>query len=270
MEQPNLHTLTSVPFDAGTAELFAEGFSSWIYRFQDDWFLKAAKFPHAYDGCKNEIRVLTALPRLMVQVAAEYKLIKPCSELKNGGACFRPVEGEPCSYITPEIERDIASILFELHHSPVKEDYSVVELAQWEWSVFAPHVDSRLLNKVAQRFQDYDHTFPRQLIHGDFWPGNWLQRGGRITGVIDWENSGLGDVAMDFASFAYRSDINIENVVAFYKELGGNLGANFETRLEFFRLQREFSGLFHAICFPESGELTDSTAKVTDLVNTLV
>jgi aminoglycoside phosphotransferase (APT) family kinase protein len=37
------------------------------------------------------------------------------------------------------------------------------------------------------------------LIHGDFWPGNVLWQDGEITGVIDWEEAGIGDLLYDLA-----------------------------------------------------------------------
>jgi aminoglycoside phosphotransferase (APT) family kinase protein len=37
------------------------------------------------------------------------------------------------------------------------------------------------------------------LLHGDFWPGNIIWRGGRIAAVIDWEEAELGDRLSDVA-----------------------------------------------------------------------
>jgi aminoglycoside phosphotransferase (APT) family kinase protein len=45
-------------------------------------------------------------------------------------------------------------------------------------------------------------TVPRNapvLRHGDFWPGNMLWREGRIVGVIDWEESVIGEPLADLA-----------------------------------------------------------------------
>jgi len=40
---------------------------------------------------------------------------------------------------------------------------------------------------------------PPALLHGDYWPGNVLWRGGRLAAVIDWEDAVLSDPLMDFA-----------------------------------------------------------------------
>jgi aminoglycoside phosphotransferase (APT) family kinase protein len=37
------------------------------------------------------------------------------------------------------------------------------------------------------------------LLHGDFWPGNVLWRGGRLAAVIDWEDALVGDPMIDLA-----------------------------------------------------------------------
>ena len=35
------------------------------------------------------------------------------------------------------------------------------------------------------------------LYHGDYQPGNILYAGDKLTGIIDWEISGIGDVLLD-------------------------------------------------------------------------
>ena len=45
---------------------------------------------------------------------------------------------------------------------------------------------------------------PQQLnrsavLHGDYWPGNVLWRGGRLVGVVDWEDALFGDPLADLA-----------------------------------------------------------------------
>lgn len=38
------------------------------------------------------------------------------------------------------------------------------------------------------------------LLHGDYWPGNLLWRGGQIAAVIDWEDAALGDPLADLGN----------------------------------------------------------------------
>lgn len=37
------------------------------------------------------------------------------------------------------------------------------------------------------------------LLHGDFWPGNVLWEGGKLTAVLDWEDAKQGDPLLDVA-----------------------------------------------------------------------
>jgi aminoglycoside phosphotransferase (APT) family kinase protein len=43
--------------------------------------------------------------------------------------------------------------------------------------------------------QDNDDT----LLHGDYWPGNLLWRGGKLVAVLDWEEAEVGDPLADVA-----------------------------------------------------------------------
>ena len=38
------------------------------------------------------------------------------------------------------------------------------------------------------------------LVHGDFWPGNVLWQDGRVVGLIDWEDAGVGDPECDLGT----------------------------------------------------------------------
>ena len=38
------------------------------------------------------------------------------------------------------------------------------------------------------------------VLHGDYWPGNWLWHAGRLQGVLDWEDAHRGDPLEDLAN----------------------------------------------------------------------
>lgn len=42
-------------------------------------------------------------------------------------------------------------------------------------------------------------TSPPRLVHGDYWPGNTLWHRGRLSGIVDWEQTRRGDPAQDVA-----------------------------------------------------------------------
>lgn len=38
------------------------------------------------------------------------------------------------------------------------------------------------------------------LLHGDYWPGNWLWRDGQLISILDWEDAHTGDPLEDLAN----------------------------------------------------------------------
>jgi hypothetical protein len=45
---------------------------------------------------------------------------------------------------------------------------------------------------IAAHVSDRTRELPRGFAHGDFWHGNLLVEGGRLTGVVDWDAAGPG------------------------------------------------------------------------------
>ena len=45
---------------------------------------------------------------------------------------------------------------------------------------------------------------PAVLVHMDYWPGNVLWHGNRVSAVLDWDFASYGDPAVDVAYFAAR------------------------------------------------------------------
>jgi phosphotransferase family enzyme len=65
------------------------------------------------------------------------------------------------------------------------------------------------LRAVSQRLADM--RTPRTAVHGDFWFGNLLVEGGRISGVVDWESaSPSGEPLRDVARFALSYSLYLD------------------------------------------------------------
>lgn len=67
------------------------------------------------------------------------------------------------------------------------------------WAAQAEAVEALLLETLPQ-------GSPIGLYHGDYQPGNILYADGRLTGVIDWEISGIGDVLLDIGWLMMAAD----------------------------------------------------------------
>jgi aminoglycoside phosphotransferase (APT) family kinase protein len=67
-----------------------------------------------------------------------------------------------------------------------------------------PHGTGEVMPETAMREALQANWPPPQdtravVLHGDYWPGNVLWRGGRLTGIIDWEDAAFGDPLADLA-----------------------------------------------------------------------
>ena len=72
---------------------------------------------------------------------------------------------------------------------------------------------------------------PPRLLHGDYWPGNLLWRGERLTGIIDWEDAMIGDPLGDLGKsrleiFWALGAAAMEHYTADYLALSRELDAN--------------------------------------------
>jgi aminoglycoside phosphotransferase (APT) family kinase protein len=108
-----------------------------------------------------------------------------------------------------EVASELAHQLARIH---------AIDVSHWDLSFLPRQVDrgaERLAARPAKlddaldegRIRDTLKTVwplqPRNgsvLLHGDFWPGNTLWRDGRLTGIIDWEDAGIGDPLADLAN----------------------------------------------------------------------
>lgn len=64
---------------------------------------------------------------------------------------------------------------------------------------------------------------PLVLCHGDFNPSNFLYENGRVTALIDWENSHMGDPREDLGWLALMDVLTNTNIMGSVKEDGGFL-----------------------------------------------
>ena len=105
---------------------------------------------------------------------------------------------------------------------------------------------------------------PAVLRHGDFWYENLLVDpvAGRLSGVLDFEEAGVGDPAQDFATLLHLGPRFAGQVVAAYQAGGGDLGPEFPRRLARHWQAREFDGLYWAVLSAEPAEFAAAVRKL--------
>lgn len=133
---------------------------------------------------RDEFRLLSILHRAGLPVPMPHFLDPSCTIFPTPYLVVDYVDGESDFSFSPSPHRPqrLAAHLVQIH----KLDLDETGLS------FLPNPPARL-----------DQP-PRRnglaLLHGDFWPGNILWRGGRLVGVIDWEDARLGDPLADVAN----------------------------------------------------------------------
>ena len=87
-----------------------------------------------------------------------------------------------------------------------------------------------LLDRVVQHLDGIDRrlrleTAPRTVVHGDYWAGNLLTDGTRVTGVVDWE-AGLerGTPVRDVARFALAYALSLDRHTRGGRTVAGHPG----------------------------------------------
>jgi hypothetical protein len=69
------------------------------------------------------------------------------------------------------------------------------------------------------------HRMPLTAVHGDFWCGNILLRGGQVTGVVDWEAGAVAGCALrDAARFVLSYSLYLDRHTGADKAVSGHRG----------------------------------------------
>ena len=83
--------------------------------------------------------------------------------------------------------------------------------------------DLERLTRIYERLRREE--VPRTTVHGDFWFGNILQDGGRVTGAVDWEASSLaGEPVRDLVRFALMYALYLDRRTRAGRPVAGHPG----------------------------------------------
>lgn len=74
----------------------------------------------------------------------------------------------------------------------------------------AGHPLSEAIYSTVREFEPTLRPAPECLLHMDFWPGNVLWQGGRISAVVDWDGAAFGDPALDVGNF--RMEMHLRGI----------------------------------------------------------
>lgn len=147
---------------------------------------------------------------------------------------IRPLSAKEC-YSDVRVAQKMANVLAELHQIPlpsgpfprVTTSSVIATLHRW-----ARRSGNLRLQKVVERLRPFDEEGEIAFLHGDLNLGNFLlDEFCQISGIIDWEDSAIGDVRFDlFTPYWFLNLVAPDLAAPFletYQELTGTKIKNF-------------------------------------------
>ncbi len=265
------------------------GFSSVVVETSAGVVFKVARNEEAAKGHAKEARLLPHLKAtLPISVPDPRWYADPCEVLLFGAIGYDKLPGTP---LHPKhldtmvrrrmVARKLAAFLHTLHRFPqceagalgvpgpeaTRTELELLRsdvlpalrgaLTRREYSTIVRWWDDFLCDPRLQRFRP-------ALLHGDFWYENILVDPvtGDVTGVIDFEQSALGDPAQDFAALLYHGEEFVEETLEAYQAAGSDLGEDFYHRVQRYWELRDFGGVRWAVRYNDVEEFNDSIRKL--------
>lgn len=257
--------------DPDTARLDETGWDFRVLRARDEhgqaWILRSPRRPDDTAVVAEAARLASLAGRLPVAVPAQ-QVLEPTlvayPELAGAPAAVENARlqfdwdprlaGNRSAYV-----RDVAGFLVELHATSPSTVAglrsagtrgSVVTAARARVDAECREAEEHLDLPAAwrahwRRWVDDDARWPDRfaLVHGDVHPGHTLVRSGpdgylRLSGVLDWTDSGIDDTAIDFVYLQHAGGPGLaEQVLLEYERQGGwvwpGLRADVEARAGF-------------------------------------
>ena len=155
--------------------------------------------------------------------------------------------GGPDEHQTEDVVRHLCEVLVELHTADVSTvdpkgalvDPRGVGIRAGSWDEYMDTTFEYYLREyrtiawdptmmvLLDSFLTLRRNKPRPaklaLIHGDFNPANFLYENGKVTALIDWENSRVGDPREDLGWMVLMDILSATSVMSYPKKEGGFL-----------------------------------------------
>src|SRR6185437_5396087 len=255
----------------GARHLLASGFDNLVYEARDGTVRRFPRTPEARAACLRQFRFLPNL-------AAHLPVAIPAPSYWDGAELVYPkLKGEPLApgmlehVDTAGVAGEIAAFLRALHSLPVDDAIrwgmparsrttQLLEAADRVLPLIPPELRAAAWDWRAG-FVEMPH--PSVPIHGDLWYENILvdPQTGRITGVLDFDQAGIGDPAWDLATQLHCGRTFAEQVFEAYPFKDATLWMRAKA---LFRL-RPFEGLDWAVRNNEPAEFEDGLRKLQEV-----
>ncbi len=264
-----------VPVDRFAA--VASGFSSTVYRRSDG---SCAHVPRNADAAQR-LRYADRVASVLSSETDGFELplseawVAPSDRWPYGASVTTWIIG---SHVSAETDpRSVARFLATLHAidpqrvSPPIEDFDAWTLRQLHRArtglrdvedLIERQVLSRAAKALTSLQENLRHLPKRSVVHGDFWHENLVQREGELIGVLDWEECGIGDPAIDLAGLWYLGEEWAQEVIAVLSPSEAEIARCIE-----WRVARELEGAAWSRDYADEPERRESADKLTKLIS---
>lgn len=207
---------------------------------------------------------------------------KPCDDFPYGVLGYKKLPGKtPAWGVDPGamFARGLGAFMARLHHLSVDEARAagvsevdsrlrLLGARDVVTPVLAVRLDTASLARVdawwaAFAADERMRSTRRVVCHHDLWHDNLLRSAaGRLSGVLDIAHVEIGDPAHDFPAPRYFGDSFMAELIAAYRDAGGDFDAYDRYRADRFYEGREFGGLAWAIEHDDEGEIESAIVKI--------
>lgn len=255
------------------------GFSSIVLRGTEGQCLRVANSADAFRRIEYGFRVSAVLAHRFADVEVPRALgwYAPSAEHPFGAVRSTWIEGAPVNAATDVIT--VGTFLGDLRSiGPTEAPGDVKQYDEWRTGrldraraglrairpMVEPAVVERGAAAIDQLVADVIDVAQRRVVHGDLWHGNMVDRGGRLVGVLDWEECGVGDPAADLAGLWYLGDDWARAVLDVVDPSPSE-----RSRTDAWRIARELDGAAWSQRYQDTEELQESAAKATHVARAL-
>jgi aminoglycoside phosphotransferase (APT) family kinase protein len=178
-----------------------DGWDSVVVEVDGLWIVRVARSEEVGRVYRTEQRLLAALAPTLSVAVPDFTRVGPtfCVYRKLPGARL------DAHGAGPELGESVGGFLRALHAFPVERAAALGVGEAWE-ADGVDRLEAAVLPLLApderrrgELLVDalHDLRFEPTLVHADLGPEHILCSGGRVTGVLDWSDTGVGDPALD-------------------------------------------------------------------------
>ena len=265
-----------------------DGFQSIVVRDASGTVYLIGRTSRAAVGYRYQVELLPQISSYLPIDVPNPRIVSGPSDRFAGGIISYPsLPGRPIKRSDAtapgwkQLASDMADFLVAIHQIPISvlanletrpsfaSQLEFVKTRSTTAAVMKAHLTKQEFEELEKWWDrllsdNWMQDFRASVIHQDFWYENLLidPDSHRLTGVLNWEHSRIGDPAIDLVPAGYLGEKFEREVLAAYESSAGGLGDHAADRLDYLQVLREFGGIKYSISQNDQEELTESIRKV--------